>query len=71
LLDLTTEAVNALRPSLLAPWKTNFQAPNKVALYLFRDGSWVVENFNDDAVVVELDAAQHHLAPRGWTMQWK
>ena len=71
LLELPQKKVDELRAPLLKPLGHSFRAANRVGLYLFADGSWVVENFNDDAVVVELDAAQHHLAPRGWTMQWK
>jgi hypothetical protein len=32
-----------------------FEAPNKVALYLFGDNHYVVENFNDVAVDVTLE----------------
>ena len=37
--------------------------PNRVALYLFADGSWVIENFRDEAVHVELDGATRTVAP--------
>ena len=47
-----------------------FRAPNRVALYLFRDGSWVVENFNDEAVTTELNGQVVTLAARGWQHHW-
>ena len=55
LLDLPQGDLDALRQWLLKPLGLTFKAPNRVALYLFADGSWVVENFNDRAVTVELD----------------
>ena len=60
-----------MRTPLLRPFKTTFKAPNQVALYLFRDGSWVVENFNDEAVTVELNQRQLKIAARGWQWEWK
>ena len=39
--------------------------------YLFADGSWVIENFNDIPVTVKLDAAAYELAARGWLPRWK
>ena len=71
LLQLSKEQLDALRAPLLRPLKTSFNAPNKVALYLFRDGSWVVENFNDEAVTVELNGKSLTVAARGWAQQWK
>lgn len=71
LLQLSKEQLDALRAPLLRPLKTAFNAPNKVALYLFRDGSWVVENFNDAAVTVELNGKPLTVAARGWAQQWK
>ena len=49
---------------------TSFQAPNKVALYLFTDGSWVVENFNDEPASVQLNGNSLTVAGRGWKYQW-
>jgi hypothetical protein len=42
-----------------------------VAFYPFADESWVIENFNDEAVAVNLDGQQRQVPPRGWIMQWK
>jgi hypothetical protein len=71
LLELSQADLAKLRAALLRPWKTRFDAPNKTALYLFRDGSWVIENFNDDKVTTELNGERIEVAPRAWTMRWK
>jgi hypothetical protein len=42
-----------------------------VALYLFDDGSWVIENFNDAAVQVKLDGDPNQVEGRGWIMHWR
>ena len=55
LLELPQPTLDVLRAPLLKPLGHSFKAPNRVALYLFADGSWVVENFNDQPVQVELD----------------
>jgi hypothetical protein len=39
---------------LLAPLEVSFDAPAKVELYLFGDGTFVVDNFNDEEVEVTL-----------------
>jgi hypothetical protein len=46
--------------------KTTFQAPNQVALYLFTQGGWVVENFNDSPVEVVLNGRRFSVEARGW-----
>lgn len=71
LLELPQKELDALRLPLLQPLATSFHAPSRVALYLFADASWVIENFNDEQVVVELAGQQQRVAGRGWTMQWK
>jgi hypothetical protein len=71
LLKLPQAELDELRQPLLRPFDRRFKAPNRVALYLFEDGSWVIENFNDEAVTVELDGQSRQVAPRGWAMQWK
>ena len=71
LLQLGQKELDELRVPLLRPFKSSFRAPNGVALYLFRDGSWVVENFNDEPANVELNARPQTVAARGWRYQWK
>jgi hypothetical protein len=71
LLDLSQAEADALRAPLLAPLKTRFKAPARVALYLFRDGSCVVENFNDTDAAVELNGEPLRVKARGWLTRWK
>jgi hypothetical protein len=54
LLDLTREQLKPIRDKLLAPLGIRFDAPNKVALYLFGDHCVAVENFNDEATTASL-----------------
>ena len=71
LLQLGESELNSMREPLLKPLKTTFTAPNKVALYLFTDGSWVIENFNDAAVTTGLNGVSCKVPPRGWVYEWK
>jgi hypothetical protein len=41
-----------------------------VALYLFKDGSWVAENFNDEAAELEWNGAQVTVPARDWKCHW-
>ena len=61
LLKLPQADLDPLRQRLLSPWQRSLVAPARVSLYLFDDGSWVLENFNDEAVDVQLDGATHSL----------
>ena len=71
LLKLTAEELDAIRTPLLKPLGVAFRGPNRVGFYLFKDGSWVVENFNDDPAAVEVGGAAKTIAPRGWLYEWK
>jgi hypothetical protein len=71
LLQLSRKELDELRAPLLAPLKVAFSAPNRVALYLFRDRSWVVENFTDEAANVELNGQPLKVEARGWAYHWK
>ena len=42
-----------------------------MAFYPFADGSWVIENFNDEPVTVDLNGESRQVAARGWIMHWK
>jgi hypothetical protein len=55
---------------LLAPLKTSFQAPNQVSLYLFGDGSYVLENFNDQPVNAVLNGRSIPVPARDWILHW-
>lgn len=71
LLQMPQKELDALRAAMLKPFGVSFSAPSDVALYLFKDGSWVVENFRDRDVEIELNGLKSKVAPRGWTHEWK
>jgi hypothetical protein len=71
LLGLSQGVLDGIREQLLRPLNRRFEAPNRVALYLFNDGSWVIENFNDEAVQVKLDGEARQVEGRGWIMHWR
>ncbi len=71
LLQLDQATLDKLRAPLLRPFSRSFEAPNKVALYLFEDGSWVVENFNDQDAQVQLDGVSKVIPARGWLYHWQ
>jgi hypothetical protein len=70
LLQLPESELNSLRAPMLKTLKTTLLAPNQVALYLFGDGSWVVENFSDAPAAVELNGKRLEVLARGWAYQW-
>lgn len=71
LLELNPAELEAWRAPLLRAVGVQFSAPNRVALYLFHDGSWVVENFNDEPVDVTLNGQRLELAARAWQYRWR
>jgi hypothetical protein len=71
LLQMPPAELDALRSPLLRPFHTSFEAPDQVALYLFRDGSWVAENFRDEPATAELNGRSLTVPARGWIHQWK
>ncbi len=71
LLKLPQAELDAIRRPLLHPLGRSFQAPSKVALYLFQDRSYVIENFNDQPATVELDGTSQTVQPRSWIYCWK
>ncbi len=71
LLTLGEADLNALRESVLHQLGITFQAPGKVGFYWFKDGSWVVENFNDTAITANLNGQSLEIAPRAWKYHWK
>ncbi|MBN2128338.1 MAG: hypothetical protein JW741_02540 [Sedimentisphaerales bacterium] len=58
LLGLTRRELKPIRDKMLAPFGVQFDAPNRVALYLIGDDCVVVENFNDEPVTASLEFAQ-------------
>jgi hypothetical protein len=71
LLELPQADLDSIRQPLLKPFGRTFKAPNRVALYLFDDGSWVIENFKDQAATVQLDDREIEVTARGWRSDWK
>lgn len=71
LLDWAESELDPLRASILPAVGRAFEAPNRVGLYLFDDGSWVVENFNDEPVTTRLDGQLVEIPARGWVRHWK
>jgi len=71
LLELDRAELDAIRDPLLRPFDRSFRAPNRVALYLFADGSRVVENFGDEPVTGERDGKTLSVGAREWTYHWK
>ena len=70
LLELPQPELDQLRQSLLRPFACTFRAPSWVGLYLFDDGAWVVENFNDRAVAVELNGQEISVPARQWIFKF-
>ncbi len=71
LLELDEHQLNNIRERLLQPFHCSFRAPNRVALYLFSDGSVVAENFRDTPVTVELNGKSLTIPARGWWQEWR
>ena len=71
LLKISQEELQALRAPLLLPLHATFSAPNQVALYLFGDGSWVIENFSDQLASVKLNDEPLKVKARDWLYRWK
>jgi hypothetical protein len=70
LLALPQARLDELRGPLLNAVHATFRAPNRVALYLFTQGGWVVENFNDAPVPVVLNGRPLAVETRGWRSSW-
>ena len=71
LLKLTQAELDPLRAALLKPLGAEYRAPGKTGLYLFSDGSRVIENFNDEPVAVEFGGKKETIPARGWSLVWK
>ena len=71
LLKLGQAELDPLRAAMLKPLRVDFRAPNKTGLYLFSDGSHVVENFNDEPVEVQVNGKSETIPARGWATHWK
>jgi hypothetical protein len=56
---------------MLRPFETTLKGPNELGLYLFKDRSWVVENFGGRAAALELNGEKIEVPARGWTHRWR
>ena len=65
LLEIPQEQLDKTRQPLLQPFATTLRAPNRVALYLFDDGSWVIENFNGELASVDLHGKTFEIEAQG------
>lgn len=70
LLKMSSKKLDAIREPLLSPLGVAFQAPSKVALYLFNDGSWLIENFNNKSQEVKFNQKPLEIPSRGWLYQF-
>jgi hypothetical protein len=70
-LELPQEQLDSLRGPLLEALGLSFRAPAEVAVYPFADGSWVIENFRERMVRVELNGQPYDVGPRSWLWRWK
>jgi hypothetical protein len=71
LLALPQGVLDGIREPLLRPFARRFEAGSRVALYLFDDGSSVVENFNAEPAPVKLDGVSQAVPGRGWSQHWR
>jgi hypothetical protein len=62
LLKMSREAIKSYRDKLLTPLGIQFDAPDKVELYLFGDNYFVVQNINDEPVDVTLELSHSPFA---------
>jgi hypothetical protein len=71
LVDLPPAELDAIRAHMLRPFETTLKGPNELGLYLFKDRSWVVENFGGRAAALELNGEKIEVPARGWTHRWR
>lgn len=71
LLQLSLDELEAIRRPVLSALGVSFSAPVGVALYLFDDESWVIENFTDEQVRAQLNEMNLIVPARGWTYRWR
>ncbi len=71
LLAMPLTELNSLRAPLLKPFGVRFDAPAQVGLYLYADGSVVVENFRSEVASVQLNDRPMTVGARAWSYEWK
>jgi hypothetical protein len=70
LLDRTAAELDPMREMMLRPFRARLSGPNRVGLYLFGDGSWVIENFADQEAAVQWRGPALSIPGRGWRYEW-
>ena len=68
---LPAERVDAIRTAMLRPFDVRFQGPARTALYLFEDGSWIVESFHDVQIHVAINDQPVEIEAHGWFQSWR
>ena len=53
-MNLPADRLSAIRQAMLQPFGLQFDAPTRVALYLFGEDIAVIENFNDESAKIAL-----------------
>jgi len=62
--------IDTVRNALLKPFGLQFTAPVNCSFFPFKDGSWVVENFQNTNVLVTVNGVSINVPSRGWTYQF-
>jgi hypothetical protein len=70
LLEFPAADLRRLQQAMLSGTAAGFNAPVKVAFYPFADGSWVVENFNDQPVIAQIESKATEIPARGWVYRF-
>jgi len=68
---LPAERIDALRTAMLWPFDVRFEGPARTALYLFDDGSWVMESFHDVPIEVAINDQAVVIEANGWAQSWR
>lgn len=71
LLEFPAATLAAIRNPMLEPWGLPLRGPNRVALCLFSDRSWVLQNFGSTDAAVEFGGESLSIPARGWLLRWK
>ena len=71
LLSSPPTELQIFRDALLTPLGLQFTAPVNVSYFPFSDGSWVVENFSNKQVEVQVAGNTLSVGARAWQYSWK
>ncbi|TWU65103.1 hypothetical protein V7x_06490 [Crateriforma conspicua] len=68
--SLPAKELSMLRDVVLKPLNLSITAPQRTAIYCYSDGSWVVENFNDQRIQVTINGRSQSVEANHWASQW-